>query len=70
MKDLYTKFKFHDVFELQEALQDLLDELPEKDEGIYPVVYVEDCYGNQFNTAKVYENTFTDGSKVFKVVLD
>lgn len=33
------------------------------------VIYVEDEQGNQFGSAKLVEETLTDGSKVYNLVL-
>lgn len=51
------------------TLYDFLQDVSLADEVDLTTVYVEDEHGNQFGSVKLVEETLTDGSKVFNLVL-
>jgi hypothetical protein len=67
---LLSTVKFEDASEFDEYLYDLLSLTTNGEDEEYPVVLVEDSNGNALNIVKLYEGTLTDGSKVYKIVLD
>ena len=72
-KLLHTEM-FNDACELEDAINTLKYTAEaadgSEDEEMFPVIHVQDEHGNRFNRAQLYEQTLTDGSKVFHIELN
>lgn len=63
--------QFTDALEMSEALAGhvTVAQMFKGTERIPPVVYVLSEDGTQFSTSRLFEETLTDGSKVYHIVL-
>ena len=68
-EELLSTAHFKNASEMDDAIYCLIAILPEDDDYRLPTVLIEDANGNTLNRAKLYEDTLTDGSKVYKIVL-
>lgn len=69
--EILCNYLFDDMCDLEEALGYLLTEYFGQDTtDDYPIILVEDSNGNPLNRAQLHEQILTDGSKVYKIVLD
>jgi hypothetical protein len=69
MSKLLATESFTDVSQLEDVLHYILVDSGDDTDEDYPLILVEDANGNPLNNLSFYENTLTDSSKTYKVVL-
>ena len=70
MSKLLTTEEFADACEFDDILNMLKNDAHDAaDTFDYPIIHITDGAGNVFNRALLYEDTLTDGSKVYRIEL-